>query len=208
MFKKKKKKQESEEKPDNPSFQTITIEVEKDQASMDAKQFMLWGLLGSITILFTGLLIAHIILWGQGSEYGQPVPWSFYLSTVIILFSSYTLYQASTLVKEDDIEGLQTTLRYTFFLGLFFLASQAVGWYSMLGEISGSGDSALVFIYLLSGLHGFHILAGLGYLGITLRSAYNFSIHSRNRRSFNNCCTFWHYLGGLWIYVFLAMVIF
>lgn len=208
MLGKKRKKAKEGEKPENPAFQTITIEVEKEQASMDPKQFMLWGFLGSLTLLFTGLVVAHIILSAQGDNYGHSLPWTFHLSTAIIAGSSYTLYKAQQWLREDDIDLLKTYLAYTFFLGIIFLLSQASGWYSMIGAMSDSGNSALVFTYILSGLHGFHILAGLIYLGITWYKAANFAIHSRNKQLLVNCSTFWHFLGGLWIYIFVIMVIF
>ncbi len=208
MVLRKKHKEQKEEKPENPAYQTITIEVEKDQASMDPKQFMFWGLLGSITLLFTGLLIAHIILWAQGNGYGHSMPIAFYISTAFILGSSYTLFQAQQFMREDHIELLQQKVLLTLILGTLFMISQGFGWYDLLNQYSKASHTGIVFLFILSGLHGLHLLGGLVYLALLWWWSRNYTVHSRNQKPVINCSTYWHFVDGLWLYAFLILWLF
>ena len=176
---------------------------------MDPKQFMLWGFLGTITILFTGLLIAHIIIFTQGSKPEFSIPWIFFASTVIILLSSYTQYLAQAAVKEDEIATLKQWLAASLILGLLFLVSQGFGWYYLFNlHYQLSSNTSLAFLYIISGIHAVHIIGGLVYLGITLYAASLYRIHSRNKKRLINCSTYWHFVDALWLYVFVVLLIF
>lgn len=206
IFNSKKKKSE---KPENPAYQTITINVEKEDQRMDPKQFMLWGFLGTVTLLFTGLLMAHVLLFAQNQATAFEIPWEFFLSTVIIVGSSYFLYQSNQALKEDEIDLLKQTILTALALGIAFLLSQAVGWYKLYQlDVALSSNPALGFIYIISAIHALHILGGLVYLARTHWLAKNFELHSRNQKPMKNCSTYWHFVDGLWLYVFIVLWIF
>ncbi len=197
------------QKPDNPAFQTITINVEKEDQRMDPKQFMLWGFLGTITLVFTGLLMAHVLLFAQNQAVPFAIPWEFFLSTMLILGSSVALHQARLAVRADEIPQLRQTLLFTLLLGFAFLLSQAAGWYQLLNlEVSLSNNPALGFIYIISGIHALHIIGGLVYLLRIRWLAGQFALHSRNQQPMINCTTYWHFIDGLWLYVFIVLWIF
>lgn len=210
LFKSRKKQQEEAEKPENPAYQTITIDVEKEDQRMDPKQFMLWGFLGTVTLLFTGLLMAHVLLFAREQAAAAfSIPWEFYLSTGLILGSSYTLHQSARAVKLDEILQIRPALLVTLGLGAAFLLCQAMGWYQLFQlDVSLSQNPALGFIYIISGIHALHILGGLIYLLRIVWLNARFELHSRNQKPMINCTTYWHFVDGLWIYVFLVLLLF
>lgn len=209
LFKSRKQQKGQQDKPENPAYQTITINVEKEDQRMDPKQFMLWGFLGTVTLLFTGLLLAHILLYAQGSAASFAIPWEFYLSTGLILGSSYTLHQSARAVKLDEILQIRPALLVTLGLGFAFLLSQGVGWYQLFQlDVSLSQNPALGFIYIISAIHALHIVGGLIYLMRILWLNTQFRLHSRNQKPMVNCTTYWHFVDGLWVYVFFILTIF
>lgn len=197
------------DKPENPAFQTITFEVEKEDQRMDPKQFMLWGFLGTITLLFTGILTAYLVL-SLGSNWGElAIPGIFYVTSLIILASSYTIHQSYKAAKTDDIPGLQFWLLISLLLGLLFLLGQGMGWYQLLSQgLTLQTNNGIAFIYLLSGLHALHIVGGVVFIGVAWWRSKHFHIHSRNLKGLFNCCTYWHFVDALWFYVFFFIVIF
>lgn len=202
-------KRNKDKKPENPAFQTITINVEKEDQRMDPKQFMLWGFLGTITIVFTGLLIAHVLLFAQNQAVPFEIPWEFFLSTILIISSSGVLHRAMLGARQDDIDQLREGLLLTLLLGSAFLLSQAAGWYQLFQlPVSLSNNPALGFIYIISGIHALHIVGGLVFLLRIRWLSGQFMIHSRNQKPMINCTTYWHFVDGLWIFVFLILWIF
>lgn len=192
--------------PENPSFQTISFEVKKDHLSMNPKKFMLWLLLGVIFIFFSGLLAAYIFLALQ-TETEMQIPQQFYFSTGIIIFSSLTLIMAFKSAQRDEISYLKLWLLVTFVLGLLFLGGQFWGWMTLLSNIEYPNHSES-FLYIISGIHAVHILAGLGYLIAIYFMAVKIKIHSRALEKLRMCSTYWHFVGILWIYVFIFLIIF
>lgn len=203
------RKDKQSDKPENPAFQTITIEVEKEDQRMDPKQFMLWGFLGTVTLLFTGLLTAYLVL-SLGSDWGElGIPATFYITSLVILASSYTIHQGYKAAKADDIPGLQFGLLMSLLFGLLFLLGQGVGWYQMLSQgLTFQTNNGIAFLYLLSGLHALHIIGGVVFIAVTWWRSRIFLIHSRNMNGMFNCCTYWHFVDALWFYVFLFILIF
>ena len=71
----------------------------------------------------------------------------------------------------------------------------------LVGNPSGS------FVYVFSGLHLVHLLGGLGFLVVVFVDTLKFEVHSKNLLTIEMCTTYWHFLGGLWIYLYLFLVI-
>jgi cytochrome c oxidase subunit 3 len=45
------------------------------------------------------------------------------------------------------------------------------------------------------------------FLLIALVSAFKLKIHSKNMTQIEMCATYWHFLGGLWIYLFVFLLL-
>jgi cytochrome c oxidase subunit 3 len=63
------------------------------------------------------------------------------------------------------------------------------------------------FFYILTGLHGIHLVGGLSALGYVLaRSLKNRIIPGRDE-SLKLCATYWHFMDALWVYLFVLLVL-
>jgi cytochrome c oxidase subunit 3 len=78
---------------------------------------------------------------------------------------------------------------------------QQSGFY-LKGNPSGS------FMYILTGLHAFHLVSGLIVLLFSLVAAFKLNIHAKKLTQIEVCGTYWHFLDLLWIYLFLFLTYF
>lgn len=98
MFRKK------NDSPQERKFQILEIEIEKEQEGVEPKKFMFWMFMGTITLLFTGVMAAFLINRGMESWVNLILPWEFYLSTLTILCSSYFMHRSYLLAKSNDFD--------------------------------------------------------------------------------------------------------
>ncbi|WP_162418317.1 cytochrome c oxidase subunit 3 [Cyclobacterium roseum] len=121
-------------------------------------------------LLFFFLTTAFVFSQPGAGVYDQfIIPKSFIFSTLIILVSTYTSAKIMPGFLSDQPEMAKKYLFYTFLLGLFFSASQFLGW-TELSEmgIDFRGLPSGSFLYLLSGIHLFHLAGALIYALVLL----------------------------------------
>ena len=63
------------------------------------------------------------------------------------------------------------------------------------------------YLYIISGLHIAHILGGLLALLIVFFKARAEKYSPQNYAGVKLCATYWHFLDGLWIYLFIFLLI-
>lgn len=181
------------------------IEAPKGNLAMHPKKFILWLFIVSIVMIFASLTSAYIVRQAEGDWLFFKIPPIFYLSTAVIVLSSISMQLAYLQAKKDNINGIKLWLGLTTILGFGFLVTQWQGWQELrLVGVFFSGEDANVsgsFFYVLSGLHGAHIVSGIIYLLIILFATFRYQIHSKSLTRIQMCGTFWHFLGGLWIYL-------
>jgi cytochrome c oxidase subunit 3 len=174
---------------------------------VSAKQIATWLLMTGIAMLFAGLTSAYVVLRGVPTWEKIPLPPQVWMNTLILAASSLTLELARRSVKVDKIAALRQWLGITAILGIAFLAGQIVLW----RELTASGvllTSTLhsSFFYVLSGIHAVHILGGLIALAMVSIKAWSGRISSISFEPLRLCATYWHFMGGVWLYLILLLV--
>jgi cytochrome c oxidase subunit 3 len=171
----------------------------------------MWVLLAAIVMIFVALGSAYIFLSG-GAQW-QPVrmPKAFILSTGLILISSATIEAARREIHHENSQRYARWLLATLLLGAAFVCSQLVGWKQLVGEgvyISGNPHSS--FFYLFTGAHGIHLLGGmvaLSYLALRARKLV-FGVSSEKRVAATDAVSlYWHFMDGLWVALFLLLLL-
>jgi cytochrome c oxidase subunit 3 len=71
----------------------------------------------------------------------------------------------------------------------------------LVGNVAGS------FVYVISGLHLAHIVGGLIFVMIMLLRTFQEKVHAKNLLWIEMCTTFWHFLDGLWLYLFFFLIL-
>ncbi len=183
------------------------VESPQKTLSVHPHKFALWLFIVSIVMIFASLTSAFIVKQGEGSWLEYNLPSMFWFTTATILVSSVLLQWGYFAAKDDQFKKLNTLLVATIVLGLLFLAGQWLSWKQLVDmEVYFAGNPAGSFVYVLTGLHAFHLVTGLVFLVITLISALKNRIGSGNMVRMEMCVTYWHFLGALWIYLFIFLI--
>lgn len=184
------------------------VEEPKKTLSMNPKKFMLWLIIATIVMLFAALTSAFIVRRAEGNWLDFEMPSIFMVTTVVIILSSGFLQWAYFSVRKDNLTTAKSAVGVTLVLGLIFLIGQVMGWGALVNEdVYFVGNPAGSFLYVLTGLHGVHIIAGLIFLVVLLIALFRYKVHSRNITLMEMCLTFWHFLGGLWVYLYIFLVL-
>ena len=177
--------------------------------AMHPKKFALWLFIISIVMIFAAMTSAYIVRQGEGNWLVFNLPDVFWVNTAVILLSSLSMHLAYSAAKKDNINTLKIAMTLTTVLGVAFLIGQYLSWNELKVQhviFSDPGTPAGSFVYVFTGLHGFHLVTGVIFLIIVLISAFRYKVHSRNMVQIEMCATYWHFLDGLWIYLFLFLL--
>lgn len=174
------------------------------------KKFALWvGLVGMV-MLFAALTSAYIVKRaGKGWE-DIPLPDMFYYSTAVMVVSSITLHVAYISFKRANAQLYKTLLIVSFILGVLFVLLQYLGWEQLRAtKIYVETNPSSSFLYLLTGLHAAHVLAGIAAIAVSLTTALiqKFNVHPKRILRLELVVTFWHFLDVLWIYLLIFLLV-
>ena len=184
------------------------VEEPKKPLAMHPKKFAMWLFMASVMMLFASLTSAYIVREAEGNWLYFELPELFYYTTFIIVISSVTMQWAYFAAKKDAIYQVKLLVSITSVLGLAFLLGQFLAWGELVrNSVYFVGNPSGSFLYVLTGLHGLHIVSAVIFLLIVLNSAIRLKIHSKNMAQMEMCTTYWHFLGGLWIYLFIFFLI-
>ena len=172
------------------------------------KKFALWVACASMAMLFAALTSAYMVRQAAGNWLEFPLPNVFFVSTAVILLSSATLQGSYVAFKRERERWYQALLLVSFLLGLAFIALQYEGWQALsdMGiplKLNPSGD----FVYVLSWIHLAHVLGGLAALTIAGIIAFSrkFKVTPARKLRFEMTLTYWHFVGGVWLYLIVFM---
>jgi cytochrome c oxidase subunit 3 len=170
-----------------------------------------WVGLASIAMMFTSLSSAYIVRSGTAADWlPLRVPRVMFVSTALILISSVTIEIARRKLKHSFADAYSKYLLLTGILGLAFLSSQLIAWRQLASQgIYVSTHPHSSFFYLLTGAHAMHIAGGLLALTILwLRSRPKLDkpgLAATRQATADAVSIYWHFMDGLWIYLFLLL---
>jgi cytochrome c oxidase subunit 3 len=184
------------------------VEEAKKPISMHPKKFALWIFLVTVIMIFAALTSAYIVRQSDGNWMLFELPNLFLATTGIILVSSATMHWAYLSVKKDNLEAAKLAVALTTILGISFLIGQYLAWGELVkNSVYLVGNPSGSFVYIISGLHGVHIVGGIIFLLIVFVSIFKLKAHSKNLLRVEMCATYWHFLGGLWLYLFVFLLL-
>lgn len=154
----------------------------------------------SITAFFASLVIAYY--WRRATPgFWDPVPLpkTLWLSTGIILSSSAVFEAARRTYRRGLHELARRLLLITACMGCAFLVSQVTSWRILVGEGAYLANNPYSsFFYLFTGLHAAHLVGGLVAMGFVL-------LKKTRREVVDATAYYWHFLGVLWIALFVTL---
>ncbi|NQW27745.1 MAG: cytochrome c oxidase subunit 3 [Flammeovirgaceae bacterium] len=174
----------------------------------NAKKFALWLFLISVCMLFAGLTSAYLVKKSDGNWLQFDMPQIFLYSTIVLIISILSMHWTYRSAKNNTLLSLKWGLLFTGLLAIIFSYLQFEGWGQLVEtNVFLVGNPSGSFVYVFSGLHLVHLLGGLGFLVVVFVDTLKFQVHSKNLLTIEMCTTYWHFLGGLWIYLYLFLVI-
>lgn len=185
------------------------VEEPSKPLAMEPRKFGMWIFMGSVFMLFAALTSAYIVREAEGNWVYFEMPKLFTVSTVVILASSITMQWAYWSAKKDNLEITKVMVTITTVLGFAFLVLQWMGWVQLVAEkIYFVGNPSGSFLYVLTGVHALHIISAIVFLLIVLVATYRYKVHAKSLVSIEMCTTYWHFLGGLWLYLFVFLLLY
>jgi cytochrome c oxidase subunit 3 len=183
-------------------------EIPKKTMTMNPKRFLLWMFMVSIVMIFASLTSAYIVRQAEGNWLAFNLPNILWYSTVILLLSSVTAQLAYRAAKHDNIGYLKVYLSLSLVLGVGFLVTQLYTWGALVdNNVFFVGNPSGSFLYVIMGVHAFHLISGLFYLLIMLGRSFQYKVHSKNLLHIGLSVSYWHFLDVLWIYLFVFLLL-
>lgn len=182
-----------------------------DQDNFSAAKYrvLMWVVLAAIVMMFAALSSAYIVLSGGDEWKPIRVPPIFFLSTAVLLSSSVTFGVARARLRRGSLKGYQAWLGVTVLLGLVFLVTQLLAWRVLKAQgvyLASNPHSA--FYYLFTSVHGVHLLGGVvGMVVLLLRRPRGPATLVRTDVSAGVVSLYWHTMDGLWVWLFLLLLV-
>lgn len=163
--------------------------------------------------LFSLLVSAYSMRMGMADWQSLPMPTVLWFSTGLLILSSVSLQTAVVAARRGEQDGIRSGLLAASVASLAFLGGQLLAW----RELAASGrftaaDPATAFFYLLTAIHGLHVLGGLVALCRTTIKAFVLSAARTPRAlgeltlSVKLCAVYWHFLLVVWLVLFSLLM--
>ncbi|MDN3921229.1 bb3-type cytochrome oxidase subunit III [Roseateles violae] len=161
----------------------------------------LWIFIAVVSSLFGLFFAAYVMRLSEAEGYPLALPWQFWLSTALLLAGSLALEAAAAAARAGRDAGLAWRLGGA--CALAFVAVQLWAW-SALGaaRVLPQGNPAAGFLYVLTALHGLHVLGGVLAWGRLARRGAG-SVPTAWRIAL--CARYWHFLLLLWFALFATL---
>jgi cytochrome c oxidase subunit 3 len=175
-----------------------------------------WVGIAAITMSFAAYSSALIVRQGATPDWVHfTLPRILFFNTFVVLASSVTLYMAHPRSRATvDRAGSKvavdaphlTWLYATMLLGFLFLAGQIVAWRNLAAQgLTLASSPSSSFFYLLTAVHGLHLLGGLGGL-LYVADRVRRSTAVRAASAYKAASLYWHFMTLLWLYLFALLV--
>jgi len=163
-----------------------------------------WIGIAAIVLMVAAFTGALVVRRTQSDWIHFRLPPIVYVNTLVLLVSSATLERARSgaLGTAQQRRWLSITLG----LGLLFVVGQVLAWSNLVAQglfLATSPSSA--FFYVLTALHGLHLLGGVAALAYVLGRARTTDRAAAG--ALDAAALYWHFLAVLWLYLLLLLTL-
>lgn len=178
----------------------------------------MWLFLYTEIILFGGLFVLYAVYFydyssdfAQGGKELNRVIGTF--NTFLLLVSSFTVAASITAIRQQAQKLCLRLLAASLLCGLIFLINKyfewghkfALGIYPNSPDLSGAPHGRNIFFglyYVITGLHGLHVIIGMTLLALSSWFVYKGTITAQRFALLENSGLYWHLVDLIWIFVF------
>ena len=172
-----------------------------------AKTFGLITFLAVVTSLFALFFSAYAIRMQMVDWLPVKEPPLLWINTGFLVLASFAYHWTRSAAVKGRTAALKPGLLIAGLLTFLFLAGQVLAWQQLHG--SGhylSSNPANAFFYVLTAVHGLHMLGGLWVWGRSLQHVFTGAEAESVRLSIELCTVYWHYLLLVWVVLFALLI--
>lgn len=181
----------------------------REKQSRANKMMVVVGII-SLIMTFGGLTSAFIVSSSRLDWLTELVlPSAFYWSTAIIVSSSLFLIVARRSLVKSQLKKASLFVALSLLAGFAFVASQFIGFQQIIDSgfnfTGPTSNVTMSYIYVITTLHIFHVVAGLISLFIVFIKTKRGTYTSISMTGFDMSAIFWHFVDLLWLYLFIFL---
>jgi len=177
-----------------------------DGSSLPTAKIGLGVFLAVVGCLFALFTSAYFMRMALSDWQPMPVPRLLWLNTGMLILSSIALQCASVAARKRQMDTVRLGLAAAGLTALAFLVGQLMAWRDLTADgYFLASNPANSFFYLITGMHGLHIVGGLVALSRTTAGAWNGARPERLRLSVELCAMYWHFLLFVWLAIFALL---
>jgi cytochrome c oxidase subunit III len=159
------------------------------------------------TSLFALLVSAYHMRMMAADWVTLALPRVLWLNTAVLILAGVAMQWTRSAAQWGQIDNVKIGLITAGVLTFSFLAGQLWAWQ----QLNASGyfvrnDPATAFFYLLTALHGLHLLGGMWVWGRTTAKVLRGVEVAKVRLSVELCTVYWHYLLLVWLVLFAVLL--
>jgi cytochrome c oxidase subunit 3 len=178
----------------------------------------MWLFLFTEIILFGGMFLLYSIYRDMHTadfhEAGKEMSVAIgAINTIILLTSSLTMALSISAIKNGEKTRSMVLQAITIVLGIAFLVNKYFEWsdhihhgfYPNSPELLAMSHGKILFFglyYVMTGIHGLHVLIGAGIIGFVLTLTGRGIVSGADYVKLENTGLFWHLVDVIWIYLF------
>jgi cytochrome c oxidase subunit 3 len=163
------------------------------------------------TVLFLVLGAAYLMRMGMGGTIVDwrptPKPWLLWLNSIFLVLGSVLFQRARIAARHGRMDQVSSALLGAGLFSFAFLIGQLTVWRQFAaGGYYLASNPANAFFYLITTLHGLHLLGGLVAWGRTTVRALSGTEAVEISRSVDLCAIYWHFLLVVWLAFFYLLL--
>jgi cytochrome c oxidase subunit 3 len=173
---------------------------EESTSSLPPAKIGLGVFLAVVGSLFALFISAYSMRMNMVDWRALPIPRLLWFNTGVLVTSSIALQWAYMAARRNDIDGVMIGLCAGGASAVTFLVGQLLAW----RQLNAAGyflasNPANSFFYLITAVHGLHLMGGLAALGRTTAKVWRGAEATQVRLSTELCAIYWHFLLLVWL---------
>lgn len=159
------------------------------------------------TSLFMLLISAYHMRMAGEDWTRLALPRVLWLNTVVLIMASVAMQWTRVAAQREQLDHVKSGLIAAGVLSFSFLGGQLWAWQQLIAAgYFAAANPANAFFYLLTALHGLHLLGGLWVWGRTTAKVLRGVEVGKVRLSVELCTVYWHYLLLVWLVLFAVLL--
>jgi cytochrome c oxidase subunit 3 len=159
--------------------------------------------LAVVTVLFSLLIMAYGSRMAFEDWRPAPQQGLLWLNTAMLVLSSVAMQWARIAARRGEPDGVRAGLVAGGAFAVAFLGGQLLAWRQLnMMVVFDITNPAIGFFYLITALHGLHLLGGLVAWGRTAARVWRGADVIHVRLSVELCAVYWHFLLLVWLVLF------